>query len=152
MAVDMQWKPNVTVAAIAEREGRFLVVEENSNGRIVINQPAGHLEKNETLIEAVRREVLEETAWQFNPESIVGLYMHTNLREDITYLRVCFSGTCERHFPENPLDDGIVRALWMTREELEASQERMRSKMVLRCIHDYQSGKRFPLDILNHYL
>ena len=148
----MQWKPNVTVAAIAERDGHFLVVEENSNGHIVINQPAGHLEKNETLIEAVRRETLEETAWQFNPEYIVGLYMHTNPHEDITYLRVCFSGTCETHFPENTLDNGILRALWMTREELEANQERMRSKMVLRCINDYISGRRYPLDMLNHYL
>lgn len=148
----MQWKPNVTVAAIAERNGRFLVVEESSNGRIVINQPAGHLEKNETLIDAVRREVMEETAWQFNPEYIVGLYMHPNLLEDITYLRVCFSGTCERHYPENSLDDGILRALWMTREELEAMQDRMRSEMVLRCISDYASGRQYPLEILNHYL
>ena len=100
----MQWKPNVTVAAVAMRDGRFLVVEENSNGRIVINQPAGHLEKDETLMDAVRREVMEETAWKFEPEYIVGLYMYTNHREEITYLRVCFAGTCEQHFPGNKLD------------------------------------------------
>ena len=148
----MQWKPNVTVAAIAERDGRFLVVEENSNGRIVINQPAGHLEKNETLIEAVEREVMEETAWTFKPEYIIGIYMHPNRHADITYLRVCFSGSCEQHFPDKPLDDGILRALWMTRDELKAEQDRMRSDMVLRCFEDFASGKRFPLDILNHFL
>lgn len=147
----MQWKPNVTVAAVAMRDDRFLVVEENSNGRIVINQPAGHLEKNETLIDAVKREVMEETAWKFEPESIVGLYMYTNRREDITYLRVCFAGVCEQHFPDNKLDEGILRALWMTQEELKAMQDRMRSEMVMRCIDDYNSGKRYPLDILNHY-
>ena len=148
----MQWKPNVTVAAIAERDGCFLVVEENSNGRIVFNQPAGHLEKNETLIEAVEREVMEETAWKFTPEYIVGIYMHPNRSEDITYLRVCFYGTCEQHYPDKPLDEGILRALWMTQDELRAVQDRMRSAMVLRCFDDYLSGKQYPLDMLNHYL
>lgn len=148
----MQWKPNVTVAAVAVKDGRFLVVEEESKERIVFNQPAGHLEKSETLIEAVKREVLEETAWEFEPEFIVGLYLYTNRREDITYLRVCFAGTCEQHYPDNELDTGILRALWMTKEELEAIQDRMRSSMVLRCINDFTSGKQYPLDILNHYL
>ena len=148
----MQWKPNVTVAAVAERDGRFLVVEENSKGRVVFNQPAGHLERNETLIDAVRREVMEETAWEFIPEHIVGIYMYENRREQRTYLRVCFSGSCARHFPDLPLDDGILRAAWMTHAELEAMRERMRSDMVLRCLNDYACGRRFPLDILNHYL
>lgn len=148
----MRWKPNVTVAAVAEREGRFLVVEETSKGHTVINQPAGHLEKNETLIEAVKREVMEETAWEFNPKNIIGFYMHASRRENTTYLRVCFSGTCGRHFPDNPLDEGILRPLWMTQGELEAIRDRMRSKMVLHCIDDYVSGRRYPLDILKHYL
>ena len=148
----MQWKPNVTVAAVAAQDGRFLVIEEISKGRTVINQPAGHLEKSETLIEAVKREVMEEAAWEFEPEYIVGFYLYTNRREDKTYLRVCFAGTCEQHYPDKKLDTGILRALWMTKEELESMQDRMRSSMVMRCFNDFDSGKRYPLEVLNHYI
>jgi len=148
----MQWKPNVTVAAVVVQKDRFLVVEESSNGRIVFNQPAGHLEKNETLIDAVKREVLEETAWSFEPDFIVGIYLYTNPREDITYLRVCFAGTCKQHYPENELDTGVLRAVWLTKEEMENMKDRMRSDMVLRCINDFSAGKRYPLDILNHFI
>jgi len=126
----MQWKPNVTVAAIVEKDGRFLLVEEYADDALVYNQPAGHLEKNETLIEAIRREVREETA----------------------YLRVCFIGHCDRHYPDQPLDEGIMRAVWLSREELEADANRLRSDLVLRCIRDYQSGQTFPLDLLHHQL
>ena len=148
----MQWKPNVTVAAVAMEDDRFLMVEENSKGRIVYNQPAGHLEKNETIFDAVRREVLEETAWDFEPGGIVGMYLYTNPREKITYLRICFAGVCTRHFPDRKLDTGIERAVWLTKEELESMKDRMRSNMVLRCINDYLSGKLYPMDILNHFL
>ena len=145
----MQWKPNVTVAAISENDGDFLVVEETDQGQVVINQPAGHLEKGESLIDAVKREVMEETAWVFEPEAIVGIYLYPNPRAEITYLRVCFSGTCLKHIPDKKLDDGIIRATWMQRDELHANKDILRSPLVLRCIDDYLAGKKYPLDILS---
>lgn len=148
----MRWKPNVTVAAISQRDDRFLVVEEKDKKEIVFNQPAGHLEKGESLLEAVQREVMEETAWAYEPESIVGLYLYPSPRVDITYLRICFAGSCTEHFSDHQLDKGIIRATWLTREELEARKERLRSTMVLRCIDDFLAGKRYPLDLLNHQL
>ena len=148
----MQWKPNVTVAAIAQRDGKFLMVEEDADAHVVFNQPAGHLEKDESLIEAVKREVLEETAWEFQPEAVVGLYLYHNPRVDITYLRVCFSGSCVNFHPDRKLDAGVLRAIWMDKAELEANPLRLRNTMVLRCIEDYLAGKRYPLELLNHYL
>ena len=148
----MQWKPNVTVAAIVEDNGRFLLVEEYSDNELVYNQPAGHLEHNETLIDAVRREVMEETAYEFIPQAVTGIYMYPNSNQDITYLRVCFYGTCHNHDPVQPLDDGIVRAVWLSKDELMTQQEKLRSGMVLRCIDDYLSGQSFPLEILHHQL
>jgi ADP-ribose pyrophosphatase YjhB (NUDIX family) len=147
----MQWKPNVTVAAIAEDNGRFLLVEEDADNHIVFNQPAGHLEKNESLIDAIKREVREETAWLFEPEYLVGVYLYPNPRIDIVYLRFCFAGKCIQHDPALELDKGIIRPVWMTRTEIEKNLERMRSPMVLTCINDYLSGKRYSLDILNDY-
>lgn len=148
----MQWKPNVTVAAIAQHKNKFLVVEEEENKQIVFNQPAGHLEKNETFIEAVTREVLEETAWEFRPESLTGIYLYHNTVVNITYLRVCFYGTCLQHYPDRVLDTGILGTHWLDRQELEAIRDRLRSKMVLRCIDDFLAGNRYPLEILNYYL
>ena len=147
----MQWKPNVTVAAIIFNNDKFLVVEEQDSKRIVINQPAGHLERNESLIEAVRREVLEETAWEFEPQSITGIYLYPDNTKDITYLRVCFAGQAIRQHKNSKLDHGILRACWMSREELEASRKRMRSVMVLRCFDDYLAGIAHPLELLNHH-
>jgi ADP-ribose pyrophosphatase YjhB (NUDIX family) len=148
----MRWKPNVTVAAIIEHKQKFLLVEENADDRIVFNQPAGHLEKDETLIEAVKREVLEETAWEFIPQSIVGIYMYPNQRSNITYLRFCFSGACEIYHPEQALDDDIIQVIWFNQEEINQNMERMRSPMVPQCISDYLSGKSYPLELLNHSL
>jgi len=148
----MQWKPNVTVAAIVQRDDKFLMVEEDADAQVVFNQPAGHLEKGETLIEAIIREVLEETAWEFQPEAVVGIYLYHNPRVAITYLRICFSGSCTTHHPDRKLDAGILRAIWMDKSELEANEHRLRNTLVLRCIEDYLAGKRYPLDILNHYL
>lgn len=148
----MQWKPNVTVAAIIEDNSRFLLVEEDADDHIVFNQPAGHLEKNESLVSAIRREVLEETGWVFEPRSLVGVYLYPNPRIDIVYLRFCFAGTGVRHDPSLSLDQGIIRTVWMSKAEIEGNRENMRSSMVLTCINDYLAGKRYPLELLNHYL
>jgi len=148
----MRWKPNVTVAAVIERNQKFLLVEENADDHIVFNQPAGHLEKDETLVEAVKREVQEETAWEFIPKSIVGVYLYPNQHSDITYLRLCFSGTCEKYHPDQILDEGIIQAVWFSQEEIKQNMDRMRSPMVPKCINDYLSGKSYPLELLNHFL
>lgn len=145
----MIWKPHVTVAAIIEHDGRFLMVEERSEGRLVYNQPAGHLDEGEGLIAAAIRETLEETAWQFMPTALIGLYRWQHPQKGNTYLRVCFAGTCHDHDPLRPLDKGIVRALWMSRAELMAQAERLRSPLVMQCIDDYLAGKRYPLDIIH---
>ena len=148
----MQWKPHVTVAAIAQRDDKYLVVEEEDNELVVFNQPAGHLEQNETLIEAIKREVLEETAWDYQPESVTGIYLYHNPRVDITYLRICFYGSCLNHYPDQKLDTGILRAHWMNMQQLEGNRDRLRSSLVLRCIEDFLAGNSYPLDILNHDL
>ena len=148
----MQWKPYVTVAAVARQNDRFLLVEEEADGHVVFNQPAGHLEQNESLIQAIKREVLEETASEFVPETIVGIHLYPNPHADITYLRICFSGHCTHEYPDRPLDNGILRRVWLTRAEIGSRQDRMRSPMVIRCIDDYLSDKSYPLELLNHYL
>jgi ADP-ribose pyrophosphatase YjhB (NUDIX family) len=149
----MQWKPNATVAAIAEKDGRFLLVEENINKELVFNQPAGHLEHGETLIEAVKREVLEETAWEFEPEYLVGVYLYSNPHNaEITYLRFCFYGHCENERKGQKLDEGIVRAAWLSPEEIKKERDRMRSPLVEKCINDYLNGNRYPLDIIHHQI
>lgn len=148
----MPWTPFVTVAAIAHRDDQFLVVEEQADGGLVFNQPAGHLERRETLFEAVRREVLEETGWDFEPQSVVGVYLYASPQPDVSYLRVCFAGHCLAHHADRPLDEGIVRALWMSRAELAAAGPRLRSPLVLRCIDDYLAGRDYPLSILAHLI
>ena len=147
----MQWKPNTTVAAIIEKDDKFLLVEEDIEGEIVFNQPAGHLEKGETLIEAVKREVLEETTYEFTPESIIGIYLYPNPKnQNITYLRFCFYGTAKINNNKRKLDDGIIQTVWMDKEEIK-SQERMRSPMVLRCVNDYLKGNSYPLSLINYF-
>lgn len=144
----MTWTPRVTVAAVVENEGKFLVVEECINGNIVYNQPAGHLEQDETLLQAVVREVREETAWRFTPEELVGIYRAHITETDLTYLRFCFTGSCTDHRPAQQLDKEIIQALWMSRTELQARQDALRSPLVLQCIDDYLSGQRYSLEIL----
>ena len=144
----MPFKPDVTVAAVLQRDNRFLLVEEIASGRLVFNQPAGHLEKNETLIEAVARETLEETAWHFVPDALIGIYLWQHPAKDKTLLRFAFSGNLGEHDSDRDLDRGIVRATWMSRDQLLACQHRLRSPMVLRCIDDYLDGSNVPLDIL----
>lgn len=148
-SADAKWTPHVTVAALVEREGRFLMIEESCNGRIVINQPAGHLEEGESLEEAVVRETLEETAWSVRPEAITGLYQWHNPQSGKTYLRVCFVAGClEKH--DRKLDNGILRAMWLTRDEILLRERQLRTPMVMQCLDDYLAGKRFPLDFLQH--
>lgn len=150
MSSTMTWKPHVTVAAIAEQEGRFLVVEEVIRGRKVLNNPAGHLERAESFLDAVKRETLEETGWEFEPDAVTGIYLWKNPELDNTFLRVAFSGRCLRHHPDRPLDKGIVGPLWLTRAELGDGTRPLRSPMVLRCIDDYLGGYRYPLRLLSH--
>ena len=145
------WKPNVTVAAVVEQDGRFLVVEEETDDGLRFNQPAGHLEKGEALVAAAAREALEETAHHFWPEFLVGIYQWPKPGSDITYLRFAFGGSVEGFEPERRLDDGIVRAVWLSLDELRATRERHRSPLILQCCEDYLAGRRFPLDLLRHY-
>ncbi len=147
----MIWKPNVTVAAVIEQDGRFLLVEEETTQGLLFNQPAGHWEPNETLPQATMREVLEESAYHFTPEHLIGIYRWHSPHNDTTYLRFAFSGNVTDHEPERVLDEGIVRAVWMTPDEIRATQERHRSPLILRCVEDHLAGKRYPLDLLVHY-
>jgi 8-oxo-dGTP pyrophosphatase MutT (NUDIX family) len=147
----MRWKANVTVAAVIEKDNRFLMIEEESDGEIVINQPAGHLEKDESIIAAVKREVQEETAWEFQPSYLVGIYLYPSKNNNITYLRICFSGQCVNHKPEQKLDEGIIQAMWLSKEELEAKSASLRSPLVMQCVNDFLSGKQYSLDLLHHY-
>lgn len=145
------WKPSVTVAAIIERDGRFLLVEEETSDGIRFNQPAGHLDPSESLVEAVARETLEEAAHEFTPTDLVGIYMSryvsSRTGKEVTYLRFAFCGALGAEH-DRPLDEGILRAVWMTRDELLACQEKHRSPLVLQCIDDYLAGQRAPLSFI----
>lgn len=145
------WKPAVVVAAIIEREGRFLLVEEDTEDGVRYNQPAGHLEPGESLEQAVARETLEETAHDFTPTELIGAYMmrYENTAGDLlsTFIRFAFCGELgQRH--DQPLDDGILRTVWMTRDEIVACRDKHRSPLTLQCIDDYLQGQRAPLSLL----
>jgi len=144
----MQWQPHITVATIVEDNGRFLMVEEHKAGRNVLNQPAGHLDPDETLIEAAVRETLEETGWDVEPTAVVGIYLYTAPSNGVTYQRVCFSANAVKHHPDYRLDDGIVGAKWLTRDELLAQRDNWRSELIIRCIDDYLAGNRFGLELI----
>ena len=149
----MRWKPSVTVAAIIEREGRFLLVEEETSEGLKLNNPAGHLDPGESPAQGCARETLEETAWHFEPTALVGIYLSRAQRpatgEDFTYLRFAFCGRLGAQESGRPLDTGIVRTLWLTPEEIRASRGRHRSPLLLRCIEDYLAGKRHPLSLIH---
>ncbi len=150
--MDLRWKPNVTVAAIMAQGGRYLLIEEHTPEGLRLNNPAGHLDPGESLLEGCAREALEETAHAFKPEALVGVYLSRFQRaatgEDITYIRFAFCGEVGQADPALKLDTGIVRTLWMTPEEIRASADRHRSPLVLRCIEDHLAGQRFSLDTL----
>ena len=145
----MIWKPHVTVAAIIERDGKFLLVEEQADDGFVLNQPAGHLDEAESLMQAVMRETLEETGWHFLPQALLGAYLWQNQRTQITYLRFAFTGIVQSHEPQRALDNGILRAVWMAPEEIRQSQPRHRSPQVQHCVDDFLTSRRYPLDFIN---
>jgi 8-oxo-dGTP pyrophosphatase MutT (NUDIX family) len=145
------WKPNVTVAALIERDGYFLLVEEETADGLRFNQPAGHLDEGESLVDACAREAMEETAHAFTPTELVGVYQWPRPQGDITYLRFAFAGKVGAHETARKLDTGIVRAVWLTLAEIEACADRHRSPLVLQCVRDFLSGRRFPLDLIHHY-
>ena len=145
------WKPSVTVAAVVEHDGRFLLVEERVDGRLLLNQPAGHLDPGESLLAAAARETLEETAFAFTPTQLVGVYLWRSeppAGNGATYLRFAFSGALGELDSGRDLDDGIVRALWLSRDEVAARAAEHRSPLVQRCIDDYLAGARYPLELL----
>ncbi|WP_024680212.1 NUDIX hydrolase [Pseudomonas syringae] len=144
----MTWQAHVTVATIVEDQGRFLFVEEMKSGRAVLNQPAGHLDPNESLQRAAVRETLEETGWDVELTSVVGIYLYTAPSNGVTYQRICFAAKALRHNCEYQLDHGILGAIWLTRDELLAQQERWRSELVMRCLDDYLDAEHFSLDLL----
>ncbi len=163
--MNIRWKPNVTVAAVIEHEGRFLLVEEVTSGGLRLNNPAGHLEPGESLAQGCAREVLEETAHQFSPTALVGVYMARVQRapnnpgnpgnpdkagdvDDVTYLRFAYCGTLGAFDPARALDTGIVRTLWMTPDEIRQSTARHRSPLVLQCMEDYLKGRCFPMELV----
>ena len=138
--------PDVTVAAVAENAGRFLVVEERINRRLVFNQPAGHVERGETLLEAVVRETREETAWRFEPRALIGVYLWRKPTSGRRVLRFAFAGAVSDRDPAQRLDRGIVRTHWFNRAELEQRQAQLRSPLVLRCVNDYLAGEQSALE------
>lgn len=151
-AMKIRWKPSVTVAALMERDGKFLLVEEHTDSGLKLNNPAGHLDPGESPADGCAREALEETAHHFKPTALVGIYLSRfrkqSTGEDITYMRFAFCGTVGDEVPGMALDEGIVRALWMTEEEIRANEHRHRSPLLLRCLDDYLAGKRYPLDMV----
>ena len=148
-----RWKPSATVAAVIEQGGRFLLIEEHTPEGLRLNNPAGHLDPGESPAQGCAREALEETAYHFEPTALVGVYLARFQRkatgEDITYLRFAFCGRLGAHDSGRPLDHGIVRTLWMSPDEVQASVAQHRSPLVLRCVLDHQAGVRLPLTALH---
>ena len=144
----MSKRISVTVAAVAQRDGRFLLVEEHTDQGSRLNQPAGHLEPGESLLAGVARETLEETAWRFAPGWLLGIYRWEHSGSGVTYVRFAFGGSLLAHEADRRLDEGIVRAVWLTPEELRLQSARHRSPLVQRCVNDHLAGWRYPLDLL----
>lgn len=152
MHMNMRWKPSVTVAAVIERDGRFLLVEEETPEGLKLNNPAGHLDPGESPAEGCAREALEETTHRFQPTHLLGIYLSRFQRpqpdggvEDITYLRFAYTGELGEVVPGRQLDTGIVRTLWLTPDEIRASAARHRSPLLVRCMEDHLRGQRYPL-------
>jgi 8-oxo-dGTP pyrophosphatase MutT (NUDIX family) len=144
----MNWHAHVTVASVIEDNGRFLLVEERQRGQLVLNQPAGHLEPGESLIEAALRETLEETGWTVEIQGLVGVGLYTAPSNGVTYYRTTFFGRPLSHDPLRSLDTGIERALWLTPAEMQAEAERLRSPLVAKAVEHYLAGHRYPLSLI----
>lgn len=150
--MDTRWKPHVTVAAVIERDGQFLLVEEQTDQGLRLNNPAGHLDSGESLPHACVRETLEETGFTFTPSALVGIYLsrqHRGNGNGITYLRFAFCGQLGGHDPQRALDTGIVRTVWMRADEIRACADRHRSPLVLQCMEDFLRGQRYPMDLIH---
>jgi 8-oxo-dGTP pyrophosphatase MutT (NUDIX family) len=144
------WKPSVTVAAVIERQGRFLLVQERIDGQLVLNQPAGHLDPGESLVAACRREVLEETAHRFEPTGLIGIYRWRHAPKDVTFLRFCFRGRVGEADSSRKLDHEIVALHWLTPDELKHRKSEHRSPLVQKCVEDFLAGRHFPLEVLSN--
>lgn len=144
----MEWRPHVTVATVVEHEGKYLLIEETSNKGLVFNQPAGHLDPNETLQQAAVRETLEESGWEIELQGVIGAALYTSPHNQVTYHRTTFYAKALSYDPERPLDQGIVRAVWMTYEEMCANAAKMRSELVISSVQQYRNGHRYPLEII----
>lgn len=144
----MSWPPHITVATIVEKDNRFLMVEETSNGRLVYNQPAGHLEPDETLAQAAVRETLEETGWHVEPEHVLGISKYVAPHTGTIYYRTTFIAKALEHDASIQLDDGIERALWLSYDELKSQIDKLRSPLVLENIEQYLAGERYPLSLI----
>lgn len=147
----MIWKPNVTVAAVIEQGGKYLLVEEQTDNGDLFNQPAGHLESDESIIQGAIRETLEETGYVFVPQYLLGVYRWHSCVNDVVYLRFAFAGIISGHDPDRALDSGILRAAWFSLDEIRGLIPRHRSPLVMQCIEDHLAGKHYPLEILTHY-
>lgn len=144
------WTPHIVVACVVERDGRFLLVEERIAGELVLNQPAGHWECGETLVAGARRETLEESGWDVEPTAVLGLYEWQAPGLPYPFLRIAFAAKALQHHPGRPLDTGIERVVWLTRDEIRRESLRLRSPSVERCIDDYLAGHCYPLSLIHH--
>lgn len=144
----MEWLPHVTVATVVEKDDKFLLVQEYCNNRLVYNQPAGHLDPNETLEQAAIRETFEESGWHIKVKGVVGLALYTSPHNQVTYHRTTFYGQALSHDTAQPLDDGIEQAVWMSYEEMLAAAGQMRSELVIKSVEQYRAGHRHPIDMI----
>ena len=148
----MVWKPHVTVAAVIKKDNKFLLVEEQTSNGLAFNQPAGHLEKGEDIITAVKREVNEETAWQFEPEHIISIQLWRKNPDFPTFLRVSFAGNVHSYNSDQTLDNDIIATHWLKRNEIAAKKSQLRSPLVLTTVDSYLAGEQYPLSLLKSFL
>ena len=148
----MSWIPHITVASVIEEDKKYLLVEEYVQELVVLNQPAGHLEENETIVEACAREVLEETAYKVRVDYLIGIYQERERNSLDMWLRFCFKCTVENEIIDRKLDKNIIRKVWLNKDDIVNPRYNLRSNMVLKCINDYESGQRYPNEVIQSSL